>query len=73
MILSLSLTKQLSIGILKGPEKADKKLLRDVSGGPVGGSLPSELMPCCSFPSKRLGGRVLALLLIKIVPPHPFF
>lgn len=31
-------------------------MLRDVSGGPVGGSLPSELMPCCSPADVGVGG-----------------
>lgn len=53
-------------------------MLRDVSGGPVGGSLPSELMPCCSpadvgvggYGGGRAGGRngVLLYLLKQFFP-----
>lgn len=53
-------------------------MLRDVSGGPVGGSLPSELMPCCSpadvgvggYGGGRAGGeeRSLALFIKTILP-----
>lgn len=38
------------IWILSGETlKSQQKMLRDVSAGPVGGTLPSEFMPCCSL------------------------